>query len=225
MKEAKNKRILCIPDTHFPYQHPNFFIDIARHIRYFKPTHIVHMGDIVDFHAISRHDPDPDGPDIKVELSLTKKELKKFISIIPTNIPFKLCIGNHDNRIEKRASNNGIPQVFLKSFRELLELPKHWDIGFEHFVDGIAFTHGKSNLRGKTAISYGCNVVQGHYHSMLDISYHQTPTKLIWSVFSGSAADDTSLAMRYAHNSINKGVYGFVLIEDGIPKIEPGTHI
>lgn len=216
-------RILCIPDTHFPYQHPNFFVDLARHIRYFKPTHIVHMGDIADFHAISRHDPDPDGPDILTEMKMARETILKFKRMIPKAVDFRLCIGNHDNRIEKRASNNGIPKIFLKEFRDVLVLPDTWNIALEHYIGDIAFMHGKSNLRGKTAMIYGCNVVQGHFHSMLDISYHQTPRKMVWSVFAGSAADDKSLAMAYGQNSLNKGAYGFVLIEDGIPHIVPGT--
>lgn len=217
------KRILCIPDTHFPYQHKNFFVDLARIIRYFKPLLIIHMGDLVDFHAISRHDPDPDADDISIELKKARKAIEQLKRIIK-NIPLKLCIGNHDNRIEKRASNAGIPKVFLTPYSKILGLPETWGIDFDHFVDGIAFTHGKSNLRGKTAMSYGCNVVQGHFHSMLDISYHQTPRKLLWSVFAGSAADDDSMAMAYGRNSLAKGVYGFVLIENGVPRIEAGTR-
>jgi hypothetical protein len=181
------------------------------------------MGDLVDFHAISRHDPDPDAPDIKTELELAIAALKKFMLAIPIESEFHLCVGNHDNRIDKRAATNGIPKVFLKSFREVLQLPNRWIIDEEHFIDNIAFTHGKSNLRGKTALHYGCNVVQGHFHSMLDISYHQTPRKLLWSVFTGSAADPKSLALAYNSNSLAKDVYGFTLIEKGIPTIVPGT--
>lgn len=216
-----NSRILCIPDTHFPYQHPKFFIDLARLMRYFRPTDIMHMGDLVDFHAISRHDPDPDADDISVELVKARKALRQFISIVGNNI--KVCIGNHDNRIDKRASNNGIPKVFLKSFSEVLGLPEGWQFAFDNFIGDWAFTHGKSNLRGKTALSYGCNVVQGHYHSMLDISYHQTPTRMLCSVFAGSAADEESIAMAYGRNSLAKGAYGFTLIENGIPHIVPGS--
>lgn len=219
----RNSRILCIPDTHFPYQHKNFFIDLARIVRYYKPTQIVHMGDIVDFHAISRHDPDPDGPEIIQEVTYARKDIVKLKEIV-AGIPFKLCIGNHDNRIDKRAAINGIPRIFLKTFRDMLCLPDSWDIALEHRIDDIAFMHGKSNLRGKTALSYGCNVAQGHFHSMLDISYHQTQTKRIWSVFSGSAADSTSIAMAYGLNGLCKDAYGFPIIENGIPSIYPGTN-
>ena len=221
----KQNRILCIPDPHIPYQHPNLFVDIAQHIRYFKPTHIVIMGDLVDFHAVSRHDPDPDAPDAKTEFERTRICINKLKRTIPNGINVYLCIGNHDNRIEKRAAINGIPKVFLKSFAELFDLPKRWKIDDVHYINDIAFTHGHSNLRGKTALSYGTNVVQGHFHSMLDISYHQTPTKLIWSVFAGSGADNKSLALAYGKNSLAKDVYGFVLIENGVPRIEPGTPV
>lgn len=215
-------RILCIPDPHFPYQHKNFFVDIARLVRYFKPNVVVVMGDMVDFHGISRHDPDPDADSAKTELEKAQDCVKKLVGILGKT-PVKYCIGNHDNRIEKRAAQNHIPKAFLKTFRELFNLPLNWQIADVHHIDGIAFTHGQSNLRGKTALAYGSNVVQGHFHSMLEISYHQTPTKLLWSVFAGSGADPKSLALAYAQNSLNKDVYGFTLIENNTPRIVPGT--
>lgn len=215
-------RILCIPDPHCPYQHKNFFVDIARLMRYFKPNVVVVMGDMVDFHGISRHDPDPEADDAKTELEKAQKYVNKLVKILG-RIPVKYCIGNHDNRIEKKAAQNHIPKAFLKSFRELFNLPKNWDIADVHTIGDISFTHGQSNLRGKTALAYGMNVVQGHYHSMLEISYHQTPTRLIWSVFAGSGADPKSLALAYAQNSLNKDAYGFTLIENGTPRIVPGT--
>lgn len=216
-------KILCLPDSHFPYQHKNYFVDVARLIRYFKPNLICHLGDMVDFHAISRHDPDPEADSAKTELEKAQDCVDKLIKMAG-KIPVKYCVGNHDNRIEKKAAQNHIPKAFLKTFRELFFLPHTWDIKDVHYVGNIAFTHGQSNLRGKTAMTYGMNVVQGHFHSMLDISYHQTPTKLIWSVFGGSGADSKSLALAYNNNSLAKDVYGFVLIENGIPRIVPGTN-
>lgn len=217
-------RILCVPDTHFPFQHPNFFTDFARHIRYFRPTHIVHMGDIVDFHAISRHDPDPEAPSAKDELAQSKVCVNKFVNMIPKSVKTFICVGNHDNRIEKKAAQNHIPKAFLKSTRELFSIPDTWQVEDYHQIGDIAFVHGQSNLRGKACMSYGCNVVQGHFHSMLEISYHQTPTRKLWSVFTGSGADSKSLALAYGKNHLAKDVYGFTLIENGIPRIVPGTN-
>ena len=216
-------RILCLPDSHFPFQHKNYFKDTARLVRYFKPAIVVHLGDMIDFHAISRHDPDPEAPSAKTELERAKDCVKKLLHITGS-IPVDYCIGNHDNRIDKRAAQNHIPTDFLKSFKELFELPAHWHTALVHYIGDITFTHGQSNLRGKTALSYGMNVVQGHFHSMLDISYHQTPTKLLWSAFGGSGADSKSLALAYNHNALAKDVYGFIVIEKGIPQIIPGTQ-
>ena len=219
-----NTKILVIPDTHFPFEHKNFFKDLSKILINFKPTHIVHMGDMWDMHTISRHDPDPDAPDIKSELQLAKERVVKLTSMLKDYKRVYVCVGNHDNRIEKRAACHGIPKAFLVTWREMLELPKHWLVGDEHQIGDIAFLHGKSNLRGKTAMAYGCNVVMGHFHSMLEVTYLQTPRQLLWSVFAGGAVDDKSMGMAYGANNLAKSAYGFVLIENGIPRIVPGTR-
>lgn len=218
-----SKRILVIGDTHFPYHHKNFFKDFAHHLKEYKPTHIVHMGDIADLHAISRHDPDPELPNIATELARAHMAVQKMSKMIPGSTRVYLCLGNHDGRIEKRASQNGIPRHFLRNFKDLLGIPSSWQVDFEHQIDNIAFLHGKSPVRGKTTLAYGCHTVQGHFHSKLCVEYHQSPRQMLWSVFCGGAPDDKSLAMAYGKNNLEKSAYGFVRITDGVPAIFPGT--
>lgn len=218
-------RILVIPDLHFPYHHPNFFKDLTPLLKSFKPQAIVQMGDICDFHAINRHELDPDAPDIITEIAQANIFIKKLANMIPKDVRVYMCIGNHDNRIERRATGHGVPRAFLKRFEDLVGIPPHWQVAFEHKIDDIVFMHGKSPVRGKTGMAYGCNTVQGHFHSKLEICYLQSPTRVIWSVFTGAAVDDDSLAMAYGKNNLEKGAYGFVLIEKGTPRIIPGTKL
>ena len=56
----KNKRILVISDTHFPYQHPDCILFLAALRSEYKPDRVVHIGDEIDGHAISFHNSDPD---------------------------------------------------------------------------------------------------------------------------------------------------------------------
>jgi predicted phosphodiesterase len=218
-----HRRILVIGDTHFPFQHPNFFKDLKHHLTTFKPDTVVHMGDMADIHSISRHEPDPECPDPMTEIAQANTCVRNMVKLIGKKVRVYVCLGNHDSRIEKMAARNGIPRAFLKNWRDLFCLPTSWQVAFEHHIDGISFLHGKSPVRGKTTLAYGCNTVQGHFHSKLGIEYHQGPRRMLWSAFSGGSVDDDSLAMAYGRNNLEKGAYGFLLIEDGIPRIVPGT--
>ena len=218
-----SQRILVVPDTHLPYQHPNFFDDLKKHIKEYKPTDIVHMGDLVDLHSISRHDADPDLPNITIEVERAAEGVVRLAKMIPANTRVFLCLGNHDTRIEKRATLNGIPRRFLRNLKDILRIPTSWNVDFEHTMSGITFLHGKSPVMGKTTMAYGNCTVQGHFHSKLGVQYHQSSKRMLWSAFSGGATDDRSLAMAYGKNTLEKSAYGFIRITDGIPAIFPGT--
>jgi metallophosphoesterase superfamily enzyme len=215
-----NSRILCIPDTHFPYTRKSFFTDFAKIVKTYNPDIVVHIGDVVDSQSISHHLPNPNAPAAVSELEAAKNDISKLVSIIGKRSTF-ICVGNHDRRYIKVASDVRIPAIYLKSFSELLGLPNSWKVANEHIIDGIYFTHGKSAIQGKTAHSYGMSTVEGHWHSQLSITYYSNGSRTIFSCFAGSALDDNSFAATYAANNLRKSIYGFLTITDGVPAILP----
>ena len=211
-------RILVVPDVHAPFQRKSFISDLRKLVKKFKPTTIVFMGDIIDSHAVSRHQPEADAPSATEEFTAAKKIISK-IAKITKRIPVKICLGNHDSRLLKLAGTVKIPSMCLKSLKEIFEMPKKWSIKHEHIVSGILFVHGRSAIPGKTARSYGMSTVEGHFHSKLELTYHVSPRRTLWSAYAGSAADDNAIAMTYAKNSLNRSVYGYIVIVRGVPQI------
>ena len=88
------KRLLILSDTHFPYQHPNYFEWIKKIKDKINPTGILHIGDLVDFHSISFHPHSPELPNIKFEIKDAIKCIKKLRKLFP--VPINLLWGNHD---------------------------------------------------------------------------------------------------------------------------------
>ena len=211
-------RILTIPDTHFPFCRKSLFKDLRSIIKDTKPDLIVHMGDLVDLHAISRHQPEADSYGAVTEIAKARNCIKDLASIIG-KIPVKMCMGNHDTRIFKQATTVRIPAEAIKPYKDLFSVPASWSIQEEHIVDNIVFLHGKSPVRHKVSLNYGMSSVQGHYHTMLGIEYTASSTRMLWSAFAGAAADDAAFSMRYAVGAVNKSAYGFIFIDNKSPRI------
>ena len=69
------KVILVISDQHIPHHHIDM-LDFLRAIKKkYKPTRILNIGDEIDGHAISYHQPNPD-------LASAGDELRKAVKII-----------------------------------------------------------------------------------------------------------------------------------------------
>ena len=76
----KTKSILVLSDTHFPYQKKEYFKWIKKLSDKLKPTLVIHIGDLVDFHSISQHLHSAELPNIKYEIE-DAKTLKQFRKI------------------------------------------------------------------------------------------------------------------------------------------------
>jgi Icc-related predicted phosphoesterase len=213
-------RILVFGDTHFPFVNKDFFIDLKHVIKDIKPNIIVINGDLVDIHTISHHTPEADSKSTLDEYKVSKDMVAKLSNIIH-NLPVRYTLGNHDLRIEKVCNDVSVPRVFLKNFRELYDIPKIWDIAYNHIVDDVMFVHGQSNIRHKATLRYGMSTIQSHFHSMLEISYIKSKTQQLYSAYTGGCCDDSSVGLRYAKNSLDRSIYGMVTIINKIPQVIP----
>jgi predicted phosphodiesterase len=214
--------ILVIPDMHIPYNIPGmceFLKDIKKEA---KPDHVVFLGDVVDQYAFSRFNKDPDAMTATQELMAARSELAVLYKIFPK---IKMCIGNHEARLYKRAQDVGIPFSFLRTIKELLQSPDGWDIAESHVVDGILFTHG-DGASGRAAIAklierYRSPIVIGHLHAQATIMHLNNGMKRTWAMICGSLVDPNSIAMGYGKTCIDKPILTVGLIVDGNPNIIP----
>ena len=211
--------ILQISDMHIPAQHPDALEFLKGIKKHFQPDVVVCTGDLTDSAALSRFVKNPDLPQSGDELEETLDYLARLYRLFPTMI---ICNdSNHDDRLEKRALEAGIPKAMIKSFREWAKFPQGWTIKNKPVIDKIMFTHGQQfggvNVARTAAIHYAMNVVLGHHHSQAGVSWINNGNKVYFGVAGGCLINPRHDAMAYGAHSKNKPMIGTTVIFDGIP--------
>jgi hypothetical protein len=219
----KNKSVLVISDCHIPYSHQDLIPFLKAIKAKYKPDRVICIGDEVDHHAMSFHDSDPDlmsaGPELERSIQMLKPIYKLFPKV-------DLVDSNHGSMAYRKGKHGGIPRKYLRGYNEVLDAPKGWvwhnSIKLK-LSDGSTcfFTHGLSANGIKLAQMNGMSVVQGHYHSVFNVTYHSSPEKLIWSMQVGCLIDDKALAFEYNKVTASRPIIGLGMIIDGQPKLIP----
>ena len=200
-------------DTHIPFNHPKY-LDFIRDTFYkHGVTDIVCMGDLVDNHAISRHQSDPDAMGAIDEYTDAKIEVSKFVKEFPV---VKYVIGNHDAIPQRQVATLGMPSVFIKDYHELWGLPYDWEISDEHIIDGVCYIHG-IGAGGKDgaynlAIKKRMSTVIGHAHAFAGVKYQANRMSLIYGANCGCGVDNESYAMAYGKHFVNRAIMGCCII-------------
>ena len=205
-----------VGDTHIPFERPdylNFCIEIFDRCKCKK---IVHIGDLVDNHAISYHEHDPDGKSPKDEMEEVDKHLKRWFG---TFSEMYLCLGNHDKLVSRKSKTFGLPNRAIKSFREIWNLPIGWREDYSWEFDGVRYTHG-TGLSGqhahiKAAEQNRQSTVIGHMHSGGgQISYLVSENDRIFGMNVGCGIDRKTYAFEYGRDFIKKPVLGCGVVTD-----------
>lgn len=214
--------VMCIPDTHFPFEHPDMFDFLAKVKTKFKPTMVVHLGDEIDAHALSNYISDPNGFSAGHEHNAALIKLKQLYKIFPKVL---VCTSNHTARPFRKAFSAGLPSNFLKSYSEILEAPVGWQWFDRILIDEIAYEHGEGFTGERAAISIARgnmrSTVIGHIHSFAGINYISTPEKLLFGFNVGCLIDNKAYAFAYAKNMKSKPILGCGIIHKGVPMYIP----
>ena len=217
-----NKRILVISDMHVPYHHKDS-IEFLREIKKeYKPDMIVNIGDLLDFHAISMHEHNPDLFSAGHELKEARKYIKELEDIFPKMVEVD---SNHSSLVYRRALKFGMSKEFLKDYGDFL-CTKKWE-----WIDDLTltlsngkrcfFTHGRSADVLKVSQAMGMSCVQGHYHTKFLISYWANPDNIFFGMNVGCLINQKSMAFAYAKNFKTRFIIGCGMIIDGIPRLMP----
>ena len=210
------RNILIMGDTHIPFEIPNY-LDFCLEIKdRCKCTTIVHIGDLVDNHAISYHEHDPNGRSPSDELREAKKHLLRWYKIFPKLL---LCRGNHDKMVDRKGKTAGLPKECFKPFRDIWDLPKGWKDDFSWEVDGVIFQHGTGysgdNAHIKAAYNNRQSTVIGHTHSNAAIGYLVNEKDCIYGMNVGCGVDRKTYAFAYEKDFKKKPVISCGVITDG----------
>lgn len=213
-KQKKNpKPILVIPDTHIPYHHPQM-IPFLKWVqkKWGCRKRVIHVGDLLDFHSMSRHTNEPDCMSPEEEYQRSIEFVAEFGEHFPEG---DLVVGNHDAIPQRQMKDIGLAPSMLKTMNDLYGLPSGWDVHpLYHVIPewNVLVEHGIGSA-GKmgclnTAIVKRCSYVQGHTHSNAAVMFSSNYNSTIFGMNVGWLGDEGSLAVRYARYATKKGVLG-----------------
>jgi hypothetical protein len=222
MSKKKNLTVLAIPDLHIPFHHKDAFKFLAAVKAKYKPDEVVNMGDLEDWHSISMHDHDPDGLSPGDELKALRAAIKPLFKLFPK---MKICTSNHGSLPLRRAFKFGLPAELIKSYKDIIEAPKGWEIEESWEVDGVIYEHGEAFAGQQGAIkSANANMqstVIGHIHAFAGIQYSANSKHLIFGFNVGCLIDRHRYAFAYGKKIKSKPILGCGIIKDGIPTFLP----
>lgn len=189
----KERRILVIGDLHCPFEKEGYFEFCLETYDRFNCNQVVFIGDLVDSHATSRHETDPDGMSAKTELERAIEDLQKWREAFGVAT---VIVGNHDRVVMRRAFSSSIPSMWIKSFNEVLGTSWDWTERAE--FDGVQFVHGEGGTARTKAKNDMQSTVQGHIHTQAYVEHFCGNRSRIWAMQVGCGLDRDTYAAAYA---------------------------
>lgn len=189
-------RVLVIGDLHEPFCLDSYLKHCVKTYKDYNCNKVVFIGDVIDNHYTSYHEPDPDGYGAGEELERAVDRLARWYKAFPKA---SVCIGNHDRLIRRKAFSGGIPKAWIKEYSEVLRTPG-WTFSERFVIDNVQYIHGESGRAIKKAKDDMMSTVQGHRHTELFVEYAVGSNFKVFGLAVGCGIDHTSYAMAYGKN-------------------------
>ena len=222
MRDKSVSNVLVIGDLHAPFQREGYLEHCQEVYTEYNCNKVVFIGDIIDNHYSSFHEPSPDGYGAGEELDRAIAVIQEWYKVFPVA---KVCIGNHDAIICRKAFSSGVSNKWIRDYDEVLGTP-HWEFKQEHVIDGVTYVHGTGSS-GKGAIKrvreWHTSIVQGHIHTEAYVDWYCNKHHKLFAMQVGCGVDDRSYAMAYAKNFTKKYIIscGVVLNNGTLPMVLP----
>jgi hypothetical protein len=139
MRKSEVRNILVIGDLHEPFCLDGYLEWCKEQYKIHNCNQVIFIGDIMDNHAYSFHEPDPDGMSAGLELEKTIEKVSKWYEAFPYA---DVMIGNHDRMAARKAFSGGIPAAWIKSYNEVLGTP-NWNWCESIVYDDVLYEHGE----------------------------------------------------------------------------------
>lgn len=225
IQDLEKERILFISDLHAPYHHPDALAFLKALKKKIRPTLVVCVGDMLDFHSVSYHEHDADLMGPKAELAAGQQFVQELSKIFPQ---MYITVGNHDALPVRKLKSAGLPIQMLKSYKDIYLAPEGWafveslTIEVEDkYTPDIFVNHGLAKNVLAVAMQRGQCVFQGHFHQSFDIGYAGNPHNLLFGVNTGCLIDSKSPAFNYNKTQKNRPIIGTASLVAGSPQLHP----
>lgn len=210
-KEKDNEEIVgIIGDSHLPYEHKGYLAFCKRTFEEQGVNRVVHIGDVIDNHALSFHDSEPSLVGATGERLRVIEQLQPWFEAFPE---LTQVTGNHDVMANRKAIKMGIdPAVYMRPLPEVYGFPAGWDMQQQVVINNVLYHHGETatgvNGFRNDAKARMMSTVTGHNHSNFGVSYTATDHRLVFGLAVGCGVDNNSMAFAYGKNFKNKPVLG-----------------
>ena len=219
-KRKISTRMLFIADTHIPATHQDYLPFCMAAADTYDLQTVAHVGDVVDWNAISYHEKDPDLPSAGDELEMIREQIKPWFEAFPE---MYISEGNHGALPKRKMKTAGLPRAFLRDVNELYGTPKTWrwvtdyiqytlECGMplvQQHDFAASFNAGKLNLGS-------ASVVQGHRHSLAGVVWNTDVSYRRFFMPVGCGTDPDHPAFSYGKNGIkNIMAHGCGIVIDG----------
>jgi len=209
-KKQISKKILVIGDLHEPFCLKGYLEHCVNTYKKHNCNEVVFIGDIIDNHASSYHETNPDGHNAGVELKLAINNIKKWYSYFPKAT---VIIGNHDRLIMRKAQTAGLSKMWIKDYAEVLGTPG-WTFTESIEIDDVLYIHGEGGTARQRARRDLQSIVQGHLHTQAYVDWVVGSKFKIFGCQVGCGIDHKTYAMTYA-KEFAKPAIGCAVILNG----------
>ena len=207
------KNVLVIGDLHEPFCLGGYLEHCIETYNKYKCNEVVFIGDIIDNHASSYHETDPDGHSAGQELKMAIQRIKQWYSAFPKAT---VIIGNHDRLIMRKAYSSGLSKLWIKDYAEVLGTPG-WNFTDSVEIDNVLYIHGEGGTARARVRRDLQSIVQGHLHSQAYIDWCVGAKFKLFGMQVGCGIDHHSYAMAYGKEGPKPAIACGVILQGEVP--------
>ena len=214
-QRANNERnVLVIGDLHCPFDLDEYLYFCIEQYERFNCNQVVLIGDICDHHFSSYHEVSIDADyTAKHELEFAIKRIARYYKHF-NKVGTKVIIGNHDRIIMRKAQTSAIPSKWIKSYKEVLEVP-NWDFVERFEQDNVQYIHGEGGTARTKCKSDMQNTVQGHLHTQAYTEHYVGQNFRIYGCQVGTGIDFKQYSFGYAKAGRKPAIGCAVILNNG----------
>ena len=211
LREQEKSNVLVIGDLHEPFCLNSYLDWCKEQYEIYNCTEVVFIGDIIDNHYSSYHESSADGLGGLDELELAIKRISKWYKAFPIAT---VIIGNHDRIIMRKAQTSAIPSKWIKSYKEVLEVP-NWEFVERYELNNVQYIHGEGGTARTKCRADMMNTVQGHLHTQCYTEHYVGKNFRVFGTQVGCGINHKSYAMAYAKYGKRPAVACAVILNNG----------
>ena len=211
MRKSEVRNILVIGDLHEPFCLDGYLEWCKEQYKIHNCNQVIFIGDCIDAHGFSYHEPDPDGMSSGLELETAIKKIAKWYEAFPYA---DVMIGNHDRMASRKAMSGGIPAAWIRSYNEVLGTP-NWNWCESIIYDDVLYEHGEGGQAAAKAKNNLMSSVCGHTHTLAYVQWFVGKRFKVFGMQVGCGVDSSTYAAAYARNFKKQAIGCSVVLNNG----------